>query len=239
VSCSGASASLNAEYVITLNPNATPSLNLTPYDYYYYFYIPYGSTGTILLNVKANATVQVQLYSEGVDTFALINPFRPGKTYNYANNSLSAGVYELYIGPQFFNSSVKVAQTGSVSYTKPSACSYSASYSGKGVIYPLGTNNPNLTTALFFYVYVPPWATGQLSVAVKANTTAVEAELIQMSVYYNASSGLPIIYKMGSSFTYNATLTPGIYEVFIVDTGLAPASAQFTANFSYTPSTNQ
>ena len=59
MSCSGASASLNAEYVITPNPNATPSLNLTPYAYFYYFYVPYGSTGTILLNVKANATVQV------------------------------------------------------------------------------------------------------------------------------------------------------------------------------------
>ena len=121
MSCSGASASLNAEYVITTNPNVTPSLNLTPYAYYY-FYVPYGSTGTILLNVKANATVQVQLYRVEVDTFALINPFRPGNTYNYANNSLSAGVYELYIGPQFFNGSVKVTQTGSVSYTKPSAC---------------------------------------------------------------------------------------------------------------------
>jgi hypothetical protein len=116
---------------------------------------------------------------------------------------------------------------------------FSRSYSGKGVIYPLGTNNPNLTTALFFYVYVPPWATGQLSVAVKANTTAVGAELSQTPVYYNASSGLPIIAKMGSSFTFNVTLTPGIYVLLIMDNGLAPASAQFTANLSYTPSTNQ
>ena len=239
MSCSGASASLNAEYVITPNPNVTPSLNLTPYAYFYYFYIPYGSTGTILLNVKANATVQVQLFRVEVDTFALINPFRPGNTYNYANNSLSAGVYELYIGLQFPNSAVKVTQTGSVSYTKPSACSYSTSYSGKGVIYPPETNNPNLTTLLFFVVYVPPWATGQLSVSVKANTTEVGAQLYPTPVYYNTSAGFPIILKMGSSFTANATLTPGIYELLIMDNGGAPASVQFTANFSYTPSANQ
>ena len=216
----------------------TPSLNLTPDAYYDYFYIPYGSTGTILLNVKANATIQVQLYRMEVDTFTQINPFMLGKTYNYANNSLSAGIYQLIVAPMPYNGSVKVTQTGSVSYTKPSACSYSTSYSGKGVIYPITWNNPNLTTFLVFYVYVPPWATGQLSVVVKANAT-VGAQLNPTLVYYNISSGSPITAKTGSSFTFNVTLTPGTYELLIMENGNAPVSAEFTADFSYTPSANQ